>query len=306
MKQINRLYFLFVGLGLLIISIVLDLGFLSWDQVKNVPVLVWVLTVISKILSTVGLSIVIGHFTAKIKMSEKIEDIFSSKQKVDIINNLICEGNKLDEYKKSILANMRKSKSNYRTNVVYKLHVYKDKTEKIVCSNIRISYVEHRVEKGVDSIISYFDRDETETKFIKISNPDNLNDSVILKSDKIKKEKSTAFSSDLEYTHKCIIPKRFKRMEKLVIEKEIVFKGQDHWINCAMIFMCPHHGISFTLNTEDGLVIKEDTIFGDNQSYSKEFSKEKPNTITLSSNSWLSGYHGFSIIVAESEASDSK
>lgn len=61
-------------------------------------------------------------------------------------------------------------------------------------------------------------------------------------------------------------------MDKLVIDKEIVFKGQAHWINCAMIFLFPHYRVSFMLNTEDGLEIKEDRIFGDNQSYSKEFS----------------------------------
>ena len=37
--------------------------------------------------------------------------------------------------------------------------------------------------------------------FYRVSNPDNLNDSLIIKCDKIKKEKSTAFSSDLEHTN---------------------------------------------------------------------------------------------------------
>lgn len=81
-----------------------------------------------------------------------------------------------------------------------------------------------------------------------------------------------------------------------MIEKESVFIGEDHWISYAILFIRPITTLHFSLTTDDDLSIKEVTIIGNENLYSKHQEEHK---VELSCNKWLSNHNGFLIIIGK-------
>ena len=92
------------------------------------------------------------------------------------------------------------------------------------------------------------------------------------------------------------IPDELQKYPYLTLENEILEFGYDHWINFQWMSLTPYDGFSFSLKCEDDLIIKQHTIFDDNDAYNVSNSIDH-KTMSILSTEWLNEYTGFSIVV---------
>lgn len=64
-----------IGLGLLILNVILDMGIMTLPIVQITPILMWVVRVLSTICLAVGLGLITGIISNKISLSN-IDDLY--------------------------------------------------------------------------------------------------------------------------------------------------------------------------------------------------------------------------------------
>lgn len=290
-SQNITLKYLIGGLICLIINLVLDLGIIEYT--KDIPVLYWVCVIVSKAMSTVGLALIIGCITNKIKYSSDEYSFMDEDQKKKVLETIVSNDGKLDDYRKQLITQCLDMEERFKTNVSYHVKIFNGDDGKVHANTIMICK-EFR-EEDFDNIVIGFDQPTSYVEKVKVYDPDDPNHPKIIDRQSIKATSRTANGSDLEYSKLCKLPEQFKKRDCLSFEKEFVLCGQDHWISYALLFQCPMQGVHFVLETQDGLIIQEVTIFGENDTYSKT---QTPTTLTLDSSKWLSHNNGFIIIVS--------
>lgn len=290
-----------IGLILLIINIILDMGISTLPIVKSTPFLHWCVIIISKICASIGLALVVGYFTNRIKTSEIIESYINmTKQQKNKILELLVDSkndNALGTYKKNLIEDVLEYNSKYRDNVTYNARVFE--MNNIVYAETTMNYIEYRSlndNELFSELRTTFDSSNSKVEYYKITHPDNVNDYVIIKEDQIKLRNTKAHGDSLIYEQYCEIPERFRKLPYLCIEKKYIFTGEDHWINYTIMFARPLIKMSFTLTIEKDLSFKEVTVIGNENLYSKS---QDDHSITFTSTKWLSHYNGFSIIIAK-------
>lgn len=256
-----------------------------------------VLEIISNIISSVGTALIIGYITSLVKISENIKDQLSKKGKQKVIMEILDLPDEMSKYKRDKVKSLMNMESEYRTNTVYNAEAFLE--HGVVSVKTTMSYTEHnrnKNNKDGDKIFVRFDYDTSKINYIKISNPDNSNDSVLFTPDKIVYNQKEAHGDGLIYEGYCKIPKKYQDMPTLNIEKQYTFIGEDHWVSYGIILSHLTNGINFNLNYSKELTIKEVTIFGEENLYSK---KQTSTYVNIKSTNWLPQYGGFLIIIGK-------
>lgn len=285
-----------LGLSLLIFNIIFD-RILNENIINENGVLHWIISIFSMLCSSIGLALVICFITNKINSVETIISYsrMTKNQKKKVINTLIPTENEFSNYKKLSVTKILNLKDTYKTNVVYNVEVSVDNDT--VIATTTMTYKEYRYSDQFNEVKAKFDSSESYIKYIKIINPDNPNDFDLIESKSIKKNKYKANGCEMEFEQTGKLSHIYKNKKCLNIEKEIFFKGYDHWISYALLFETPISDVNFNLSViSPELTIKEVTIFGDNDSYSK---KQTDKSVKLTSSKWLSNNNGFLIIISK-------
>lgn len=303
MKYTNhskKYWFLLGGFLLMIVNIYCELGLLQDDSITKRKAILYAVTGMSKIASSIGLALIVGFFTAKIKINEKLNDNVSIHKKSEIINELMVNGDQLDEFKKTQANNILNLKCRFRTNVNYHVNISIKKDEnqhEYVVAETIMEYIEHNSKEDFERISTYFDDEKSYVEYIKVSDPKNINESFEYKNEHIHTNRVNAYSNDLQYESYCNINKKLRKLDNIHVEKKYVFIGQDHWITYGLIFQCPTNGVNVSITAENGLKIKESTFFDDTISYSK--TQTSSNHMMITSNQWLTNHSGFLIVISK-------
>lgn len=295
-KNIN-FWLLFIGVVLLFIHSMLEINVISELGDTSHPAIIWIVTMISKSISSISIALVVGGITSYIRTYQENHDVLTDERAQMLLEKIVSNKDPLlSEYKTKRGFAIYDLNSNCRTNVNYTVTAYIENGK--VKAKTVLSFTEHKSSGAYGRISNYSDSDNMVIESIKISNPADTNDYEEFKGTSISEEKSTAFSEDFKFERFITTPERFNRFESLSIQKVFIIEGEDHWLNYALLFQKPSKGVNFSLTTMDGLVIKEVVIFGDDKSYSKI---QNNSSLQIKSNNWISNNNGFSVIIAKEE-----
>lgn len=261
-------------------------------------VLQYFFNIASGVFSSLGVAIIVSLITTYIKNALDYGQFSTKNEKLKQVKTLITsnENTPLDLYKQKFVENIFNLNSKYRDNVVYEAKFFLENDQ--VCAKTKMSYIENRSlnDAKFNEISVSFDTESSTVNYYKITNPNNVNNSVTIQKEGIKHKTSKAHGDSLIYIDYCKIPTEYQKLSAIMVEKEYTFIGQDHWISYAIFFKQPLTSLHFSLEVEDGLSIKEVTIIGNENLYSKN---QTTNKVTLSCNNWLSHHNGFLIIISK-------
>lgn len=276
----------------MLISVIIELNILP--HIEQIKILSWSISILSKVSSALGLSLAIGFFTEKIKISKNSIKNMTNEDKQELIQQIITDENDLSKYKQKNILDIFNYNSSIKLNVKYSVSVFVDEKSGCVCAETLQSYViQQGKEKKITNSI-YFDNEKSNIQYFKFSNPNDTND--FEKVEQIHVEKCQAFGENFEYNNYCYVPKKYLAMDNICVESKYTFYGKEHWISYGVMLQNPTNGIDFELTAKDGLTVKEVMIFEDTNLYSEI---KEANKVHISSTQWLSNYSGFTIIIGK-------
>lgn len=299
----KNLLFLLLGLMLLLLNSILELGVIPYLKEialdnEGYNVLKWISVIVSNVCLALGLSLIISVITKWVEKSQIDYRNLSIQEATNIIGDIVSntDDSNLNAYKKERALKIYNINYNIRTRTAYNVEVYIENNR--VCAKTNQIFLEHKTSGNFSKIANYSNSESMIIESIKISDPSDTNNSKIFKNNDVKIRNITAFSEELRFERFVEIPEEFKDKDLLLIEKEFVLIGEDHWLNYALMFMRPSLGVNFNLVTRDNLIIKEVTVFGDDNIYSKD---QKDNRLVLNSTNWIANNNGFSVIIARKD-----
>lgn len=319
----NRLFYLTTILGLLLI--ILNIYFdLSWipEIDKNKESLIWVITVLSKASSTIGLALLLGNLTKlfnkkdeqekEIRRKQELEQIIISKdflhslsddEKRNVIATLLTpENNSLNSHsniKEYLDAKSNKYLNffniNFRSHFEVTIKVNKDKNKNKYVSKYEISYRIYKINDNYQPVLVAF---EKESEIIRTIIKDN-------QGTKLKTLKDTKKDYENMGNNKyCFnIPEEYHKYPFLTIEREIKEWGHTHWITLNWNSLTPIDGITFKVECHCG-IIKEFQIFDNKDFYDIPKIENNRKSLTVKSSRWLDPYTGICVIIADESADD--
>lgn len=291
----KKYYLLLIGgIIALLIGMLLKLNVLPLESIKSIPIVEIICTVFVEGLIAFGSGLIVAYFGTIIKVSDKISEMLSKSGKEKIINETIGFEEQLSDYKQKRIKDIISLNEEYRTNTVYHAFAYV-KDNQVVVETI-LSYTVYLPEKEIEPIKVRFDTDTSVVNYIKITNPQNSNDSITFEEKDLSYTQTGAHGDGLIYEWSCDIPKRFKKCKCVNIEKKYTIYGEDHWVNYGIIFQHITEGLSFMLTLSQGLTIKETTICEKPNVFSVKYT---PKGIIFRAEQYLSRYGGFSIIITK-------
>lgn len=307
-----------LGLVFIILNIILDLSLISEiEKITQSKTLSWILMVLSKIFSTVGLALLLGnltrYFTIKDeeekenKRKEEIREItertiiskdflnsISNGEKKNIIvkllkpdNNALDKHSNIEEYLENKTGIYLKFfNRNFRSHMNIDIKVLYDKEKQKFKAEYSIIYRIYKINKKYEPICIFSEKEHDYLNtIIKDSSGKELCN---LSGDNLEKE------HDKYYYH---IPEEFNEFNFLTVERKITEYGYSHWISINWRSLTPIEGIRFKLFCENG-VIKEHQIFDNEELYSNPVLSKDKRTLSINSSQWLDPYTGISIIVS--------
>lgn len=330
----NRLFYLTIILGLLLI--ILNIFFdLSWipEIDKNKDSLIWILTVLSKTCSTVGLALLLGNLTKLFNKKDEQEKDNKRKQEInDIVNNIDKNISQLiiskdflrslsDTEKRNVIATLltpensslnehsnikqyldAKSNNylnffniNFRSNFTVNIKVNKDKNKNKYVSKYEISYRIYKIDDKYQPVSIVFDKETDNIKTIIKDNHGN-------KLKTLKKPKDD-YGNKGDNKYIFTIPEEYYIYPFLTIEREVKEWGHTHWITLYWNSLTPIDGIIYTVTCNSG-IIKEHRIFDNENYYNAPKIDENRKTLTIKSSQWLDPYTGISVVIADESDDD--
>lgn len=317
----NNAWFIILGLILLIVNIVLELGVLPLEEVKIINVLFWGLTILSKFCSTVGLALVIGFVTKLLNSNPEEQNLkdnmlsqaysheclesLNDEKKKEIINNclLISCSEKQKYYLKHKVSQLYEyNKLHVRSNIDYITTASKENGK--VKLHTVMSYRLYKTSNDYPKIIHSFDKSTSKVVSMSILYGENNNKKKydIPKEDLYIREE-TIHQKEKYYINKVDIPEEIKNESSITLKITVEEEGHDHWAHLVWMSLYPTDTISYKIICKGNLTIKDPHIF-DNQEglyyIHKEFNENgQINEYTISCDDWTDQYTGFSLIISE-------
>ncbi len=276
-----------------------------------------ILSVVSGVLSTIGISLFVGcvfdfsknsdafmEFVSKILsdivVSKNFLSSLSIKDKEQALNLILRpEASQIEQYanineffKKKIRESMTMFDANFKTNLTINVEAHKDTDKKIVYCKTTFTYTVYKLNDKFAPLETIFEKEDSLSETIKIISPDGK---VELKEDR----KEEVMIAGLKCTKSVLmIPEQYEKYDHLTVKKTIKEPGHDHWINYIWQSLTPYEGVTCSIKCFDDLKIKDFMIF-DNKSY-YHVDKSTDNTaMEITSSQWLDSDTGFSIVISE-------
>ncbi len=99
------------------------------------------------------------------------------------------------------------------------------------------------------------------------------------------------------------IPKELYRYDHLTIKRVMVEPGFGHWINFYWQSITPYEGVTFSLDCEEGLTVKDYMIFDNKAAYHVACSLDN-RRLEITASQWLDTDTGFAITISDTDPSE--
>ncbi len=276
-----------------------------------------VLTVVSGIISTIGISLFVGcvfdfsknsdafvRFVSRILSDIVVSKTFLSslsvKDKEQALKLILRpEASQIEQYanineffKKRIREAMTMFDANFKTNVTLNVEAHKDQNKKQVYCETTLTYTIYKLNDKFVPLEIVFEKEESESTEVKVISPDG---EVELKEE----EKNEVIVAGIKCS-KCIltIPEKCEKYDHLTVKRTFKEPGNDHWINYIWQSLTPYEGVTCRVKCFDGLTIKDFMIF-DNKSYYHVDKSDDGTKIDITSSQWLDPDTGFAFVISE-------
>lgn len=310
----NNYIKIIIGLVLLIINIILDLGAIPLPIVQSTPIALWSTTIISKITATIGLGLIVGIITQYFSAiqnekneTEKMQEHVKDKQefKTSIINTVKDNFDKFltsqdfistlsDEKKKEIIKyclhkTVTSSKQHeYLEYKIEKLYNYfnvhlrsnidymtKAKEENgIVKLYTTMSYRMYKVNGEYHDIIHTFDKSTSKIEYMDITY--KRTEKYLYPEEELRLHEENLHQAERHFVNRVSVPKHLTNETQLTVTSKVIEEGRDHWAHLVWMSLYPTDTISYKIICEDGLIIKDMHIFDDpNGLYKTDSQKDK-------------------------------
>lgn len=305
----------FIGLILIIISLTITLAFQPQTWLEKI------ITVLSGVLSTVGIALLVGaifdfsknseafirfisNILSDIIMSKTFLTTLSDKDKEKALMLILTPSNKQLEQYSNINAFFKKRIGeitnmfdiNFKTNVILDINAYRDdKDGRIWCKTVLTQTI-YKIQDNFKPVEVIFEKDGSISDDFYILPP-------IGESISIEGKKTPLSQGGIE----CIkiiyeIPKELERYDHLTIKRTMLEPGRDHWINYYWQSLTPYEGVTCTIDCEKDLTIKDYMIF-DNKAYYHVALSNDRTRLSITSSQWLDMDTGFVVTISDTDNS---
>lgn len=310
----------YVGLGLILISIINTLTFDNFLLKYNSNSLEILFEIISGLFSTIGIALLVGCIFDFSKNSEAfltfiskiLKDIIVSKtflssltsndkrEALKLILQPSCKQieqySNINEYfKKKIDDSMKMFDTNFKTNLILNIEARKDENGKVYCESL-LTYVVYKIGDNFEPIKISYEKSNSKTLEAKLIYEDG---EMKLPPGDSQLEKKGGITQD-SYTFE--IPDSLKHYDKLTVRRRMYEPGNDHWINYIWQSLTPYEGIACHLKCFDNLTVKDFMIY-DNKAYYQTDKSEDGTTLNITSSQWLEPDTGFFITISDTPLS---
>lgn len=283
--------------------------------------LVFIISVFTNMLNTVGIALCIGaifdfaknskdflsfvsDILEKIVVSQEFLSIMDEKDKRRVLEQVLRpSGVQIEEcssielfYKKSIDSMMNLYAKNFKTNLIITIEIMKEND--VVVARGELTHRIYKVNNSYLPIYTTFEHEDSKIVNSYILTPGQKK--VEMKSENINTENYDGKKNDgiaLKYITE--IPESYKNEDYLTICREIYEKGNDHWINFHWTALTACDGIYFKVFCRDGISVKDHLVFDDKKLYDITMN-DSHTEMTIISNSWLDPYTGFTLTASDS------
>lgn len=303
----------FWGIILILLSMVINYYAQKYQSVIIAESFMPVITILSGVISTVGIAMFIGsifdfsknseafmtfvsNILSDIVVSKKFLSTLSVKDKEQALNLILRPtGAQVEQYaninnyfQKKIKEATTMFDVNFKTNVVFNVEAFKK--DGIVYCKSTLTHSIYKLNNQFQPLEILFEKEKSELLDIKVITP---NEEVELK-------KSEPFEQNVcgtIYTiYRFDIPEKYWGYDHLTVKRTVLEPGHDHWINFFWQSLTPCEGITCRLDCSDGLMIKDYMIFDDKTYYNVDESEEH-TTLEITSSQWLNSGTGLSCVI---------
>ncbi len=276
-----------------------------------------VLSVLSGVISTIGISLFVGcvfdfsknsdafigfvsRILSDIVVSKNFLSSLSVKDKEQALNLILRpEESQIEQYanineffKKRIKEAMTMFDANFKTNLTLNIEAHKDNDKNIVYCKSTLTYTVYKLNDKFEPLQIVFEKDGSSSEDIKVISPDG---EVPLEEER---SENVPIGGILCCKKAIIIPDNCQKYDHLTVKRTFIEPGNDHWINYFWQSLTPYEGVTCRVRCFDGLTIKDFMIF-DNKSYYHVDKSKDNTTIDITSSQWLDPDTGFSFVISE-------
>lgn len=307
----------FVGIILVLLSICISFFAEKIDTENVIYSLKPVFTVVSGILSSVGIALFVGcvfdfsknseafvgfvsNILSDIVVSKKFLSTLSAKDKEQALSLILKPmdsqveqyANINDFFKKKIKESMTMFDANFKTNVILNIEAHRDESKNMVYCETTLTYTIYKLDNKFEPLKVIFEKEDSSTSDLKIISP--LGEKKVEKEEP-SKQKAGGIDCNI-YTFE--IPEEFEKFDHLTVKRTMIEPGRDHWMNYYWQSITPYEGVTCRVRCFDGLKIKDFMIF-DNKAYYHVDQSDDGVTLDITSSQWLDSDTGFAFTIAE-------
>lgn len=307
----------FLGIFFVTLSICISVFAESIDDKSEDSLFYIVLSIVSGVISTIGISLFVGcvfdfsknsdafigfvsRILSDIVVSKNFLSSLSIKDKEQALNLILRpEESQIEQYanineffKKKIREAMTMFDANFKTNLSLNVEAHKDRQKKIVCCKTTLTYTVYKLNDKFEPLEIVFEKEGSTSEEIKIISPDGEVET--------KPEQAQEVTIAGIKCKKSIltIPEYCEKYDHLTVKRTFTEPGYDHWINYIWQSLTPYEGVTCRVKCFDGLTIKDFMIFDNKSYYYVDKSKDK-TTIEITSSQWLDPDTGFAFVISE-------
>lgn len=307
----------FIGIILVLLSICLSMYIDSIGNNSNLYNLKPLFTILSGILSTIGIALFVGcvfdfsknseafvAFLSKILsdivVSKKFLSTLSVKDKEQAIKLILKPmdsqveqyANINDFFKKRVNEVMNMFDVNFKSDMILNIEAHKDNTKNIVFCKTTFTYTIYKLNNKYQPVTIMLEKENSE-----------LSDLVVITPFGEKKldvgNPETKNIGGINYSiYNLSIPEEYEKYDHLRIQRNIIEPGKDHWIHYIWQSLTPYEGITCSVKCYDNLKIKDFMIF-DNKAYYYTKESDDNKQLDITSSQWLDPDTGFSLVIGE-------
>lgn len=247
----------------------------------------------------------IGNELKKIIVDKTFVRTLNDEEKLSICEKLIVPNESrrhsdIDEYMKS------KSRKfldffdiNFRTNFTVTVEVSYDKTREKYKSKYSFSYHIYKINNEYKPIDIKFEKESVLNDTIIKSNSNKRLKTVKVTDCQPGKNMNTIERESFSYK----IPQEYYKYPFLVIERNVVEYGHEHWISLNWNSLTPIRDLRYEVICKDG-IIKDYYIFDNSDLYDLPEISEDRKRMVIKSTQWVDPYTGICVIVANPSDDD--
>lgn len=313
---------LLLGIIFILVAIISD----NFFVIDNSKIANTIIGIISKGVSAVGISLVVGFLTSQIQKEDKKQKERKEEERLkELLQNIVISQNFIDkltqESKANIIKNCLSNNDENSKMSEYILHKIK-KLQQINDCTIRsnIDYTTTASMRGncvvLKTVMSYriypqngkyskiqhdFEKETGKILEMKIISPNG--ETYTVPSEQLKTKEETRHFNDKIFTNCIQIPEKYNGEKSLTLKITVEETGFDHWAHLVWMSLYPTETISYKVICQNNLIIKEHMIF-DNQKglyYVQEEKDDEGHIIeyTISCDKWTDPYTGFALVVSQ-------